>query len=197
MTAASKQAALACTAIFPDTTMSATLVNELERMAHALDSDPSASARFSMGALAERISHNLGVKPDEVAILAVSHRWRHLYFLLPEALKNVGHVPLSSPVAIAARTVRESRPEIDNNFHETRHVNIFESIKAESLDGQAIQKIISAPILVGSKVVGVLQVSRKGDSPKIAGPDFTSDDLGRVLALCKPLGEILQRLCPQ
>lgn len=177
--------------------MTTTLITELERMAQALDADPSAPGKFSMGALAQRISHDLGVKQDEIAILAVSHRWRHLYFLLPEALKNVGHVPLSSPVAIAARTVRESRPEIDNNFHETRHVNIFESIKAESLNGMAIQKIISAPILVGSKVVGVLQVSRKGDSPKDAGPDFTSDDLGRVLALCKPLGELLQRLCPQ
>ena len=177
--------------------MTTTLITELERMAQALDADPSAQGKFSMGTLAQRISHDLGVKQDEIAILAVSHRWRHLYFLLPEALKNVGHVPLSSPVAIAARTVRESRPEIDNNFHETRHVNIFESIKAESLNGLAIQKIISAPILVGSKVVGVLQVSRKGDSPKEVGPDFTSDDLGRVLALCKPLGELLQRLCPQ
>lgn len=177
--------------------MSTTLVLELERMVRALESDPSGAARFSLSQLAERISQNFGVKQDEVAILAVSHRWRHLYFLLPEALKNVGHIPLSSPVAIAARTVRESRPEIDNSFHETRHVNIFESIKAESLNGQAIQKIISAPILAGSKVVGVLQISRKGDTPKAAGPDFTADDLGRVLALCRPLGELLQRLCPQ
>jgi len=177
--------------------MSATIVTELERMAKALDSDPASTVNFSTTELAERISKNLGVQFDEVAILVVSHKWRHLYFLLPEALKNVGHIPLSSPVAIAARTVRESRPEINNNFHETRHITVFESIKAESLKGAAIQKIISAPILVGSKVVGVIQVSRKGDSPKTAGPDFTAADLGKVLALCKPLGELLQRLCPE
>lgn len=177
--------------------MSTTLVLELERMATALALDPSSTAKFPLNILADRLSQNFGVKPDEVAILAVSYRWSHLYFLLPEALKNVGHIPLSSTVAIAARTVRASQPEIDNNFQETRHINIFESIKAESLNGQIIQKIISAPILAGSKVVGVLQISRKGDSPKTAGPDFTTEDLSRVLAVCKPLGELIQQLCPQ
>ena len=43
-------------------------------------------------------------------------RWRHLYFLVPEALKNVGYIPLTSNSALAARTARESRPEINNNF---------------------------------------------------------------------------------
>lgn len=175
--------------------MSVTFVSELERMARAVESDPSSLANFSIAAVAERISASLGVKPDEVAILGVSHRWRHLHFLVPEALKQVGRIPLSSPVAIAARTVRESRPEIDNKFYETRHAAVFESHKAESLNAAAIQKMISAPILVGSKVVGVLQVSRKGDSASSAGPDFTPADLGKVLALCKPLGRLLQHLC--
>ena len=58
---------------------------------------------------------------DEVAILAVSHRWRHLHFLVPEALKNVGFIPLTSNSALAARTARESRPEINNNFSAVRH----------------------------------------------------------------------------
>lgn len=177
--------------------MSATFVSELERIVRELDSDPSGVAHFSLAALAGRISGNLGVKPDEVAILGVSYRWRHLHFLVPEALKHVGYIPLSSTVAIAARTVRESRPEINNTFHETRHITVFESVKSETLNNTAIQKIISAPILSGSKVVGVLQVSRKGDSPETAGPDFTSDDLGKVLALCKPLGKLLQHLCPE
>jgi hypothetical protein len=26
------------------------------------------------------------------------------------------------------------------------------------------------------------------------GPDFTADDLGKVLALCKPLGKLLQHV---
>jgi len=42
--------------------------------------------------------------------------------------------------------------------------------------------------------VGVIQVSRKGANPSLAGPDFSADDLGKVLALCKPLGKLLQRI---
>jgi len=26
------------------------------------------------------------------------------------------------------------------------------------------------------------------------GPDFTADDLGKILALCKPLGKLLRRI---
>jgi hypothetical protein len=26
-----------------------------------------------------------------------------------------------------------------------------------------------------------------------AGPDFTADDLGKILALCKPLGKLVKR----
>ena len=58
---------------------------------------------------------------------------------------------------------------------------------------EIIQKIISAPILAGDRVVGVIQISRKGANPQLAGPDFTSDDLGKVLSLCTPLGKLLQR----
>jgi len=56
------------------------------------------------------------------------------------------------------------------------------------------QKIISAPILSDGKVVGVIQISRKGGSPATAGADFTAEDLGRVLALCRPLGKLVTHL---
>ncbi|HUI74249.1 MAG TPA: GAF domain-containing protein [Candidatus Acidoferrum sp.] len=172
--------------------MSLNLASELERLASALTTDSDANGQFSIASLAERIAKYLNVKTEEIAIMGVSERWRHLYFIVPEALKHVGHIPLSSPVAIAARTVRESRPEINNSFRETRHVTVFESVKTETLSSAAIQKIISAPILSGDKVLGVIQVSRKGDSPSEAGPDFSSDDLGKVLALCGPLGKLLR-----
>jgi hypothetical protein len=60
--------------------------------------------------------------------------------------------------------------------------------------GEAIQKIISAPILSGEKVVGIIQISRKGANAALAGPDFTSEDVGKVVALCKPLGKLLQHV---
>ena len=175
------------------------LVSELERLATALggDGDSAEAAQISLGAVAERIAKSLGVRVDEVAILNVSQRWRHLHFLVPKALKNVGYIPLSSNSALAARTARESRPEIVNDFPNVRHVTVFEGVKTGADAAEAIQKIISAPILVDGRVVGVIQVSRKSSHALHSGRDFTADDLGRVLALCKPLGKLLQYFCPE
>lgn len=175
-------------------TTSHNLATELERIATAIESDAAAASQVSLTAIAERIAKNLGVKADEIAIMGVSHKWRHLHFLVPESLKQVGFIPLSSTSAIAARTARESRPDIMNNFASVRHATVFEGVKAGSESSELIQKMISAPILSGDKVVGVIQVSRKGVSAKDAGADFTADDLGKILALCKPLGKLLQRI---
>src|SRR6266403_188556 len=137
------------------------LVSEMERIANALGTEEGGAMLISLSTVAEKIAKNLGVKNDEVAILAVSTRWRHLHFLVPEALKNVGFIPLSSNSAHAAGT---------------------------------IQKMISAPILMDGKVIGVIQVSRKGANPHSAGPDFAAADLGKILALCKPLGKLLRHV---
>src|SRR5438445_13559571 len=170
------------------------LVSEMDRIANALGTEEAGATQISLATVAEKIARNLGVKKDEVAILAVSTRWRHLHFLVPEALKNVGFVPLSSNSALSARTARESRPEIENNFAATRHATVFESVKFASDASGAIQKMVSAPILLDGKVIGVIQVSRKGANPHSAGPDFTAQDLGNILALCKPLGKMLRHV---
>jgi hypothetical protein len=113
---------------------------------------------------------------------------------VPQALKNVGFIPLSSHSALAARTARENRTEVDNNFHETRHARVFEGVKTESLSAEAIQKIVSAPITVDGKVVGVFQVSRKGVSAAASGPDFSHDDVNKINSICRPLGKLIQHL---
>jgi hypothetical protein len=174
--------------------MSKHLVAEFEMLAESLQSGDAANSQLSIPTLASKIAKDLNVKTDEVAILAVSERHRHLYFLVPEALRNVGQIPLSSTSALAARTVRESRPEIANNFSTVRHATVFEAVRAESLTASAIQKIISAPILSDAKVIGVIQISRKAPTVAEAGADFTSDDLGKLLAICKPLGKLIQHV---
>ena len=170
------------------------LVSELERLASAIAHDETAATDISMPALAEKIAKELHVKVDEVAILAVSNRWRHLHFLVPAALKNVGFVPLTSNSALAARTARESKTEVNNNFSGVRHATVFEGVKAATTTGESIQKIISAPIVHEGKVVGVIQISRKGDTTAAAGPDFSNEDLRRVVALCGPLGKLVNQL---
>jgi len=173
------------------------LVSELERLVDALGSDSPELSQVSLPSISERIAKSFAVRIGEVAIMGLSTRWRHLYFLVPEALKNVGYIPLSSSSALAARTARESRPEINNNFSATRHASVFEGVKIGNESAEAIQKIISAPILYDGRVVGIIQISRKGASTKTVGPDFTADELGEVLALCRPLGKILQRFTAQ
>ena len=169
------------------------LVSELERIAGALEGDDAGTGQLSLSSIAERIAQTMGVRKEEVAILAVSRRWKHLHFLVPESLKNAGFIPLSSTSALAAKTVRESRPEIDNNFSAARHAVVFENIKLSGETPEFIQKIVSAPILFEGRVIGVIQISRKGLDPASAGPDFTADDLGKLLAVCKPLGKLAHR----
>jgi hypothetical protein len=172
--------------------MTKSLAAELELLANHMLSEKSGNQQLSIPALAERIAKDLNVKPDEVAILAISEKQKSLNFLVPEALRNVGSIPLTSTSALAARTARESRPDIQNTFSAVRHATVFEGVKAESLSAAAIQKIISAPILFEGKVIGVIQISRKAASQAEAGPDFTPDDLGRVLTICKPLGKLIR-----
>jgi hypothetical protein len=169
------------------------LVSELERIAGALDTEDAGAPQLSLPAIAEKIARIVGVRKEEVAILAVSTRWKHLHFLIPEALKNVGFIPLSSNSSLAAKTVRESHPEIDNSFSTTRHPIVFEGVKINGETPEFIQKILSAPILFDGNVIGVIQISRKGRSASSVGPDFAADDLGTLLALCKPLGKLLHR----
>ena len=174
--------------------MGTTLVTELERLADALETNAASATEVSLPMLTEKIAKELHVRADEVAILGVSNRWRHLHFLVPQALKNVGYIPLTSNAALAARTARESRPEINNNFSAVRHATVFEGVKAATTSGESIQKIMSAPILNEGKVVGVIQISRKAESPANAGADFTTDDMGKVQALCQPLGKLVRAL---
>ena len=118
------------------------LVTELERLADALGyMDGGEPTKISLQSVAERIAKSLGVKNDEVAILGVSTRWKHLHFLAPEALSHVGYIPLSSNSALAARTARESRPEIINNFSAVRHATVFEGVKVGAAPARRFRKL--------------------------------------------------------
>ena len=172
------------------------LITELEKLASSMNSDGEKSVT-SLSSVAELIAKSFGVKPEEVAILGVSTKWKHLHFLVPESLKNVGFSPLSSNPALAARTVRDKRPEIVNKFADVRHARVFEGVKSPDITGEAIQKIVSAPILSGGKVIGVMQISREAASARSAGLDFSTEDMGKVVALCTPLGKFLHHFAKE
>ena len=133
-----------------------------------------------------------GVKPDEVAVLRLEKKRKHLRFILPVQLHEVGTIPLSSSSALAARTARERRPEVMNAFAGARHASVFEGVPMGRRADEAIQKIMSAPVLSGSEVIGVVQISRKGRSQMEAGPDFGSTNLKTLSELMPTIVRFLQ-----
>jgi GAF domain-containing protein len=170
-------------------------LTELKKWAAELSCKGNEEQGVRLNRAVELIATTFEVKLHEVAILGLTHDGRSLRFLAPETLRAIGQIPLSSGSALAARTMREMRPEIVNHFHVVPHASVFEGVPvAEDERAEPIQKIMSSPIMLGSKALGVLQVSRKGKGPLEAGPDFTplqlrnlktiSDALAPCLLLC-------------
>jgi hypothetical protein len=146
----------------------------------------------SLTAFSEKLAAIFGVKPDEVAILAVTGKGKHLSFLVPEKLKAVGSIPLNSTTALVARTARERRPEILNQFAGSRHASVFEGVPLGRGEGELIQKIMSVPVISGKDVLGVAQISRKGRTHQAAGVDFSSADLRTLQELIPTLAQFIQ-----
>jgi GAF domain-containing protein len=119
------------------------------------------------------------VQYTEVALLRLENGM--LRFIFPEHLRTTGAIPLSGK-AVAAHTALSKKAEIFNNFARVKHASIFETIKPEAIDSEEagpapIQKLMSVPIVDhNSKVVGVIQISRKGLDPRFAA-DFSREDL--------------------
>jgi len=127
-----------------------------------------------------------GVRPKEVALMRLEHGL--LKFLFPEQLKTAGSIPVSSSSSVAAHTASSKKTELFNTFTKVRHARVFETVKLsgpeeEGADREhtAIQKLMSAAVLTPErKVLGVIQVSRKGFDLSSAGPDFTTSDVQQL-----------------
>ncbi len=147
-----------------------------------------------MDDISRQIAKLFSVRLDEVAVLELSASGKSLQFLIPEKLRGVGTIPLSSATALSARTARDQRGDVLNNFPASRHPTVFEAVPLGRGEPQSIQKIMSAPILRQGELAGVVQISRKGMNPSDAGPDFSMQELAelrrmnevmcRVLAIC-------------
>jgi hypothetical protein len=164
---------------------------EVEKIIDRLEKEPAPPDTASLVEVIRLLAKLFGVKEDEVAIMELVASGRTLRFVIPEKLRPVGSIPLSSNTALAARTVRERRSDIQNNFTASRHATVFEGVPLGRNSGESIQKIISAPILRGNTVIGVAQICRKGASLTDAGPDFTSRDLSELQGLNHALGRLL------
>ena len=164
---------------------------EVEKLIDSIETGPAPPDPNSLLEVIRHMAKLFGVQEDEVAIMEVVSAGRTLRFVIPEKLREVGSIPLSSTTALAARTVRERRSDILNNFPVARHATVFEGVPLGRRPGESIQKIMSAPILSGTDVVGVAQICRKGASLGDAGPDFTQRDLSQLQSLNQALGRLL------
>jgi hypothetical protein len=128
------------------------------------------------------------VEETEVALLELGGSL--LNFLYPAELKTAGAIPVSSS-AVAARTARTKQAELFEWVHSSKAFEHFwtRQSRQHGLDGQVIQKLMSAPVLVeNGQVVGVIQVSRKAPRLAAAGPDFTPEDLRKLESVGRFVG---------
>lgn len=151
----------------------------------------------ALNRLAAQMTPPFKAKKDEVAIIRVSPDGRMLSFVYPIKLTRVGAIPLTSSSSLAAKTIRDKRGEMVNNFSVYKHPTVFEAVDL-SVEEKAspIQKIISAPMIVDGKVVGVIQISRKAKPGDPVGPDFTPHDLAELLTVGTILGKYIVTLPP-
>jgi GAF domain-containing protein len=168
--------------------MASEQIGELKKWAHELARMANDGEAARLDRAIELIAKNFGVRSHEVAILGLTTDERSLRFLAPDNLRAIGEIPLSSSTSLAARTVRERRPEVINRFTAVPHASVFEAVPiAEDQPGQPIQKIMSSPVLADNRVVGVVQVSRRADEIGEAGPDFTYPQLRELGVICDAL----------
>ena len=124
-------------------------------------------------------SAEFGTKPDEVAILMATADGKHLRFAAPRKFADLGTIPMTKRDSIAVNILAKKSGEAMNNVPMVKHVSFFESIKLRDRVAP-IQKMITVPILHDGDAVGVAQISRKGENPLEAGPDFTAADVKRA-----------------
>jgi GAF domain-containing protein len=149
----------------------------------------------ALNLLATTLAQPFKAKKDEVAILRLFSDGRMLIFLFPIKLSRIGAIPLTASHSLAAKTIREKRGEIVNNFSVYKHPTVFEAVDLTAEEKAApIQKILSAPMIVNGKVVGAIQISRKGKPGDPVGPDFSPRDLGELTTVGTILGQFVADL---
>ena len=145
--------------------------------------------------LAAQISKGFQARKEEVAILRLSPDARVLSFLFPIKLSFVGAIPLTTTHSLAAKTIREKRGDIVNNFPSYKHPTVFEAVDlSEDEKAVPIQKIMSSPMVVDGKVLGVIQISRKARPGEPVVADFNQADLAQLSTVGSILGKYLAEI---
>ena len=130
-----------------------------------------------------------GVKQTEVAIFALDRDLDSFSFIWPAEMRKSGSIPLSADRSLIATTARERQGKVNNSFASTPHLFVFESFGKDK--SGPIQRIMSAPMLKGEELVGVLQVCRKGADADAALKNFTDPELKALCGIANVIAKHL------
>jgi hypothetical protein len=144
----------------------------------------------------KHVCTQFGNKADEVAILMATSDRKHLRFAAPRKFTDLGTIPVTKRDSIAVNIFNRGQGEAINNVPMVKHVAFFESVKIRDRVSP-IQKMVTVPIMHESQVVGVAQISRKGETPSEAGPDFTAADVTRAEDLFHAVAPYLVQVRPE
>lgn len=129
------------------------------------------------------------VDKHEVAIFALDRDLDAFSFIWPDDLRKSGSIPFTADRSLLALTARQKRGSLNNNFASTPHLFVFESFGKEKT--APIQRIMSAPMLKGEELVGVVQVCRKGADADLSLRKFTEPELAALCAIANVLARHL------
>jgi len=141
------------------------------------------------------VSQEFSCKQEEVAVLLLSSDGRHLRFVAPRRFAELGSIPTSKRDSIAVGVLSKRSGDVINNVPMVKHVSFFESIKLKDKP-IPIQKMVTTPLLVKGQPVGVVEISRKGETSREAGPDFTPADLRHVQEVFEGIAPLLAEARP-
>jgi hypothetical protein len=125
------------------------------------------------------ISQEFACKQEEVAVLLLSADGKHLRFIAPRLFASLGTIPTTKRDSIAVGVLSRRSGEVINNVPMVKRVSFFETIKVKDKP-LPIQKMVTTPLVARGHAVGVAEISRKGETVRDAGPDFTPADLRRA-----------------
>jgi hypothetical protein len=142
------------------------------------------------------VCSEFGTKPDEVALLFATADGKHLRFAAPRKFADLGTIPVTKRDSIAVTVFNRGTGEATNNVPMVKHVAFFESVKIRDRV-LPIQKMVTVPIVHHGEAVGVAQVSRKGETPVEAGPDFTGNDVKKAQDLFESVARYFVEARPE
>lgn len=148
--------------------------------------------------IATHVGEILKVHPEEVAIMLLTSTMQSLKFIHPKQLFNAGSViPINHKSAIAATVFQSKKGKVDNKITESKHLKFFENVRNLELKTKPIQKMIALPIIFNGNTLGVVELSRKGETPEKAGSNFTQNDATTLLAIVNEVAPFLLKLKPE